>query len=109
MEINKISTTLYFSKLLNMEVIDYQTIEKETIPALTFRKEIVFKQHPELNSQIEKASLLGNGYRTKVSIYFYDDEGLKRVETTIWASGSKYICLKGGIWIPIARIVEIKF
>jgi hypothetical protein len=44
-----------------------------------------------------------------VSIYFHDDEGPKRVETTIWATGSKYICLKGGVWIPIDHIVEVKY
>ena len=92
-----------------MQVLDYQTIEKEVVPSLTFRKEIAIKQHPELRQQLDQATILGNGYRTKVSIYFHDDESLKRVETTIWAAGSKYICLKGGIWIPISRIVEIKF
>jgi hypothetical protein len=92
-----------------MQVLEYQNIEKELVPSLTFKKEISIKQHPDLLQQIEKATLLGNGYRTKVSIYFFDDEGLKRVETTIWAAGSKYICLKGGIWIPISRISEIKF
>ncbi len=92
-----------------MQVLEYQTIEKEVVPSLTFKKEMPLKQHPDLRVQIEKATLLGNGYRTKVSIYFYDDEGLKRVETTIWAAGSKYICLKGGVWIPISRLTEIKF
>ena len=92
-----------------MQVLDYQTIEKEIIPTLTFQNEMNVKQHPDLHQQIEQATLLGNGYKTKVSIYFYDDEGLKRVQTTIWAAGSKYICLKGGVWIPIARITEIKF
>lgn len=92
-----------------MQVLDYQTIEKEVVSSLTFKKEMSLKQHPDLREQIEKATLLGNGYRTKVGIYFYDDEGLKRVETTIWAAGAKYICLKGGVWIPISRITEIKF
>lgn len=92
-----------------MQVLDYQTIEKEAIPSLSFHQEVKIKQHPDLQKQIEQAALLGNGYKTKVSIYFHDDDGLKRVQTTIWAAGSKYICLKGGVWIPIARITEIKF
>ncbi len=41
-------------------------------------------------------------------IEFEDDEGLKAVETTIWATGQKYICLKGGVWLPISRIREVK-
>ena len=92
-----------------MQSVDFQTIEKESIPSLSFQNDIKIKQHPELQHQIEQATLLGNGYKTKVSIYFHDDEGPKLVQTTIWAAGSKYICLKGGVWIPINRISEIKF
>ena len=36
-----------------------------------------------------------------------DDEGVKKVDTTLWASGSKFVCLKGGVWIPINRLIEI--
>jgi hypothetical protein len=43
-----------------------------------------------------------------VVIIFGDDEGYKRVETTIWAVGAKYICLKGGMWLPVSRIVDVK-
>lgn len=85
-----------------------QLVEKEQIASLSFDKKPVVKQHPNLRKQIEKATRLGNAYHTKVSIYFTDNEGLKRVDTTIWASGGKYICLKGGIWLPIDHIVEIK-
>ena len=92
-----------------MQVSEIQTIEKENVPSLTFKREIKVKQHPELRSQLEQATRMGNGYHSKVSIYFHDDEGLKRVETTIWATGANYICLKGGVWIPIARIQEVKF
>lgn len=92
-----------------MQVLEVQTVEKELIPSLSFHGEKVFKQHPDLMQQLHQATRLGNGYHTKVSIYFHDDEGPKRVETTIWATGNKYILLKGGVWIPISRIQEIKF
>lgn len=92
-----------------METITITTIEKEMIPTLSFHGDKKIQQHPALKQQLEQATRLGNGYHTKVSIYFQDDEGMKRVETTIWATGNKYILLKGGIWIPIARISEIKF
>ena len=85
-----------------------ELIEKERISALTFIDSQPIQQHPELHSQIEKATILGNSHHSKVSIIFQDDDGLKRVDTTIWAAGMKFICLKGGVWIPIARIVEIK-
>mgnify|MGYP006088603847 CR=1 FL=1 len=83
-------------------------IEKEVISSLSFNSNLKVDQHPMLNDQIKNATRLGNSYRTKVSILFVDDQGLKRVDTTIWASGAKYICLKGGIWIPINRIVEVR-
>jgi len=84
-----------------------ELIEKESIPNLTFKNEVKFKQHPNLTKQIDDATQLGNSSHTKVSIIFIDDEGLKRVDTTIWAAGTKFICLKGAVWIPINRIVEV--
>ena len=92
-----------------MDISQYKTIEKESVSSMTFNKEMEIEQHEDLRYQLEQATRLGNGYHSKVSIYFHDDEGLKRVETTIWATGANYICLKGGVWIPISRIQEIKF
>ena len=86
-----------------------ELIEKELIASLSFKQEVKIKQHPDLSRQIEDATRLGNAFRSKVSIVFQDDTGLKRVETTIWAAGTKFICLKGGVWIPIQRILEIKY
>jgi hypothetical protein len=86
-----------------------EIIEKELIGSLSFHDDkVVVKQHPELRKQIENATRLGNAEHGKVSIIFHDDQGLKRVDTTIWANGAKFICLKGGVWIPISRILEIK-
>ncbi|MFT5859784.1 MAG: hypothetical protein ACI865_001888 [Flavobacteriaceae bacterium] len=83
-------------------------VEKEIISSLSFSEKSERPQHPELSNQIRNATRLGNAYHTKVSIYFQDNDGPKRVDTTIWAYGAKYICLKGGVWLPIDHIVEIK-
>lgn len=83
-------------------------VEKEVINSLSFKLRDRVNQHPKILEQIKKATRLGNGYRSKVSILFHDDAGLKRVDTTVWAYGAKFICLKGGVWLPINRIVEIK-
>ncbi len=83
-------------------------VEKEIISSLSFNDRSPVTQHPNLLDQIKNATRLGNSFRSKVKIYFTDDEGAKCVDTTIWAHGSKYICLKGGIWLPIGRITEIK-
>lgn len=84
-------------------------IEKEQVKELTFKEPISVKQEDDILKKLEEATRLGNGYHTKVGIIFHDDEGLKRVNTTIWATGQKFICLKGGMWIPIDHIVELKF
>jgi hypothetical protein len=85
-----------------------ELIEKEIIQSLSFSQKEPVEQHPNLREQIKHATRLGNAYRSKVSIYFRDDLGVKRVDTTIWAHGAKYICLKGGVWLSIDRIIEIK-
>ena len=88
--------------------IKTETVEKEIISSLSFSEKSHMTQHPELTNQIRNATRLGNAYHTKVSIYFEDNNGPKRVDTTIWAYGAKYICLKGGVWLPIDHILEIK-
>lgn len=85
-----------------------QLIEKEIIPTLLFREPILLEQQEGLMERLMEATKLGNIHHGKIAIIFQDDEGLKRVETTIWATGLKYICLKGGVWLPIARIKEIQ-
>ncbi len=83
-------------------------IKKELILNLSFIEDkSTVEQHPNLMQQILNATLLGNNEHKKVKIIFKDDNGVKLVETTIWASGQKFICLKGGLWIPIHRILEI--
>ena len=99
---------IFVSIILNQFTMEATLIEKEIIPSLKFNDKSTVVQHPDLLNQIERATILGNSHRTKVSIYFKDDESVKRVETTIWAAGTKFICLKGGVWIPISRLLEVK-
>lgn len=87
-----------------MKTETYERIGKETIPTLTFNIETDMEQDDDIISQLETATRLGNGYHSKVNIYFHSDQGPKLVSTTIWATGTKFICLKGGMWIPIASI-----
>ncbi|MDG1841430.1 MAG: hypothetical protein P8I93_03690 [Crocinitomicaceae bacterium] len=88
--------------------MDFKLIEKEIIPSLKFNNKLPVNQHPDLLKQIKKATILGNSHRRKVGIFFKDDKGVKKVETTIWASGKKFICLKGGVWVPIDRLLEVR-
>ena len=88
-------------------VQEIELVLKETIVDCRFLNDIQLNQQENLLQQIKDATILGNSHRTKVTIIFQDDTGIKRVDTTIWASGAKFICLKGGLWIPINRIIEI--
>lgn len=83
-------------------------IEKEQIPEMSFKKGIQGTRAIDVNYKLNEAMRLGNNHRGKVIILFEDDEGLKRVETTVWAAGAKFICLKGGIWMPISHILDVK-
>ena len=82
-------------------------IEKEQIPNLHFKDAITFDQDPNLRKKLVEATKLGNIHHGKIRIDFMDDDGPKYVETTIWATGGKYICLKGGVWLPISRISKL--
>lgn len=84
-------------------------VEKELIPSLHFKHVAKHKFDKELYAKLKEATTLGNLHHGKCAIIFEDEAGMKRVETTIWATGAKYICLKGGIWLPISCIHEVRF
>ncbi|MFN4235187.1 MAG: hypothetical protein ACK4IK_10325 [Bacteroidia bacterium] len=87
-------------------------IEKEKIADLKFPSEEVLKTKEEITqrrSDLEKATILGNAHRGKIKIIFEDSEGLKKVDTTIWATTEKNIILKQGVIIPICRIHQVRF
>jgi|LauGreDrversion4_2_1035121.scaffolds.fasta_scaffold14047_4 hypothetical protein len=90
-----------------MKTEEYKLINKEDITSLTFRSEVDIDQPTDLLKALEQATILGNGYHSKMNIYFISDQGPKRVTTTVWATGSKNICLKGGLWVPISHIAKI--
>ena len=85
-------------------------IQKEEVVNLRFPDEEVLNNDDDrkiLRKKLEQATTLGNIEHNKIKIFFKDREGLKKVETTIWATGEKNIVLKQGITIPIKRIVDI--
>ena len=84
-------------------------IEKEVVNNLRFPVEDVL-QTPEDKQRrrqaLRRASILGNLDRTKMRIKFRDSEGLKVVNTTIWAVTPNYVILKGARLLPLHRIVS---
>ena len=90
----------------------HTTIPKERIPSLTFPRQPVplsDEEHREIMHKMEQATKLGNAEHGKCRIIFQDDEGLKAVETTIWAYDPENIVLKHGMSIPVGRVVSIDF
>jgi len=95
-----------------MENLAAKLIEKEEVENLVFpSKPIKFTSAEEQKTLLKKlqdAEKLGNLFHNKIEIIFQDSEGLKEVNTTIWAVGEDHIVLKKGVFIPIHRIVSIK-
>lgn len=88
-------------------------VEKEMIPSFHFCRQDVLESTEAQKKRmwdLNRASVLGNGYRGKVEITFKTAEGeLKRVDTTVWAVDDKYMSLKGGCCIPISSVVNVEF
>lgn len=86
-------------------------VEKEQISSLRFPRAEVLETD-ELRkkrlSNVEMGMRLGNNHRGKVKIVFEDEDGIKAVETTIWVGTEKNITLKGGAFIPLHRIHDIR-
>lgn len=61
----------------------------------------------ERKKKLEKAMLLGNGYKGKIKIIFNTEEGERMVETTVWATTDSTIQLKGDVSIPIHAIRDV--
>ena len=88
-------------------------VEKEMIPFFRFNHNEVLETTEAQKKRLwnlNRASVLGNGYRGKVEITFRTAEGeLKRVDTTVWAVDDKYLTLKCGCFIPVSSIVGVEF
>jgi uncharacterized protein (UPF0248 family) len=88
-----------------------EIVDKEALRTLNFPREEVLKttdSAKERRNLLERATILSNLYHNKVKITFEDSDGSKMVDTTIWATTDNAIMLKGGIVLPIHRILSIE-
>lgn len=93
-----------------METPSALIIPKEQISGLRFPAQPVHaneEQRRSILNTLQQATRLGNAEHGKCRIVFQDDEGLKAVETTIWAFDPDNIVLKYGTTIPVSRVVSI--
>jgi len=65
------------------------------------------EQREARKNKLDKAMLLGNGYKGKIKIIFGTEEGDRVVETTVWATTDSTIQLKGDVSIPIQAIRDV--
>ena len=89
------------------------TIPKEQVANLSFISQDVLSS-PQLQdlrkNKLQRAMLLGNLYRVKVTIKFRDDlHRFHCVDTTIWAVFEEHVSIKSGATIPIRAIEDIEF
>ena len=88
---------------MNAELIEKETIAVDKIiPATTILSE-------ELINKLSTTSRLGNEFKGKATITFNTIDGLKKVNTTVWAVTENFIQLKNNIHIPIKSIIDIDF
>lgn len=86
-------------------------VDKENLAGMIFPSNDVLplgEQRAERRKLLERAIDFGNYAHYKVAILFEDNEGPKRVETTIWDIDDKNIYLKNRITVPLHRILEVK-
>jgi len=85
-------------------------VDKEIIGNLHFPSDEILSstdQKQKRQYELERAASLGTD-KVKIKILFEDADGLKQVETTVWAVTKDSVVLKHGATIPIHRIHEIK-
>ena len=88
-----------------------ELVQKESLPEYHYPKGEVLLSLEDVTLRkaiLERATTLGNAYHSKVKIDFETTNGIKEVETTIWATTEKYVLLKGGIAIPIHCILDVR-
>ncbi len=87
-----------------------ETINKEDIKFLKFPQEEVLcskEQQKIRRYRLRRALSLGNLEHEKVGILFQDNEGVKKVETTVWGVTDKSVILKKSTIIPLERILQV--
>ena len=108
--LRKIDFLTFLFNYYMVTTYDTVLIEKESIPELNFPSKPLNKSKEQLillKKKLKRSMILGNVHRTKMRIIFEDEEGVKEVQTTIWAAGDKNIVLKKGVTIPIHRLIDV--
>jgi len=73
-----------------------------------------FLEAPVKDIQVQKDKLLnsvrlGNEFKSKAYITFQTDQGVKKIETTVWSVTEKYLQIKNGVSIPLKSLIDIQY
>lgn len=66
-------------------------------------------QSKVLTLKLKNALRLGNEFKAKSTIVFQTNDGLKRVETTVWTLTDGYLQIKNGVVIPLNSLVDVYY
>lgn len=66
------------------------------------------EERKERFGKLQKAMLLGNGYKAKVKITFETLEGRRKIETTVWEASEDQLMIKSDVMIPIHAVVDVE-
>ena len=89
-----------------------EMIQKEEIPNYHFVSyDVLDNNEDRINrrNSLQQAMVLGNSEHHKLRLFFTTTEGIKAVETTVWAATDDTVTLKGGVVIPVSCINKISF
>jgi hypothetical protein len=89
-----------------------EMISKEDVPFYHFVSFDVLDQAEQKEqrvSDLQRAMFIGNGDKAKTRLSFHTEQGVKEVETTVWATTDETVTLKGGVVIPIHCISRVSF
>jgi len=85
-------------------------IEKEEIKNVKFVHEEVLTTEEEIKNrkvELERAATIGNAHHGKIKLIFHTEDGLREVETTVWAVTEKFVTLKSELMVPIHAISHV--
>jgi hypothetical protein len=91
-------------------IFGISSIGKEEICEIKFVAEEVLASEDQKiirRSELQKEMMLGNSEKSKSKIIFATDDGLRKVETTVWAVDDIEVVLKAGVFIPIHAICHV--
>jgi hypothetical protein len=90
--------------------MNYELITKEQLPELHFvHTEVLTDEESRKRrlAALESAVALGNDFKQKVKLIFGTTQGIKAVETTLWALTDSHVEIKAGVDIPLHSIYQV--